>query len=629
VWQSDQKKIEKPFGTWVSPISSDLIVKSTKRYDTIIMDKNDIYWTEMRAMEKGVTVIVKHSADGTIKDMTTPEYNVRTKVHEYGGAAFTVFNETIFFVNYKDQRIYILEKDKTARPLTSEGLRFADLKATQEGLIAVAELHHDDQRVDNFLVLINLKDGSVSTLDSGFDFYAFPALSPNGKQLAWVVWNHPNMPWDHTELWMADLMDGQLKNKKKIAGNGQESIFQPQWSEDNTLYYVSDKTNWWNLYQYQFDGPSKNLWPHEAEFGLPLWVFGMSTYAFTPDKILCTYCKEGRWSLALLDPKNGSCTNYDLPGVVYTQIRAKNDGAAFIMASPKTAPAIFKFDFQTSRLKQLSIDDQSPIDPDYLSTGKHISYPSGNVRKAFAFYYPPQNKEFRGLKNELPPLIVRSHGGPTAMFNNAFDYKIQFWTSRGFAVLDVNYAGSTGYGKAYRDSLKESWGIFDVEDCEYGARFIAEKGLADIKRLAITGSSAGGFTTLCALTFGHTFSVGASHYGISDLTALARDTHKYELHYLESLVGPYPEREDLYRARSPIHFAEKLNHPIIFFQGTEDKIVPQDQSEKMYNCLKQRGIPTRLILYEGEQHGFRKAENIKDALEKELEFYLLIFCPKD
>ncbi len=597
--------IDCPYGEWVSPITAELVTQGVKKFGTIVIDGNAIYWEEQRPSEGGRTAIVNEEGEVLPK-----EWSARSRVHEYGGGAFTVHEGIVYFVNDRDQRIYVEDK-----PLTAEGVRFADLLATTQGLVAVGE-----QSEENFLALVDLATGAYRKIASGCDFYASPALSPDGKKLAWLSWNHPNMPWDGTELWAADFQEGQLLRPKLIAGGASESIFQPAWSPEGKLYYISDRSGWWNLYCDQ-----ENLYPMEAEFGLPQWTFGMSTYGFAKDRILCTYQKQGLWHLAYLDLQARTLQELPLPGTFYTQIRTGGDVAAFLMGSPTEGRAAMRLDLNTRKLDSLAGNPPSQVDRGYFSIAQPVSFPSKGGRIAYGLYYPPKNKDYSAPKGDLPPLLVKAHGGPTACVHAVFELGIQYWTSRGFAVLDVNYGGSTGYGRAYRELLKGNWGIVDVEDCEQGARYLVEQGLADPHRLAISGGSAGGYTTLCALAFGHTFTVGASYFGISDLTALAEETHKFEKHDHENLIAPYPQHKDLYIARSPLYFAEKMDRPVIFFQGLEDKIVPPNQSEKMYQALKERGILTELITYPGEQHGFRKAENIKNSLEKELAFYLRVF----
>jgi dipeptidyl aminopeptidase/acylaminoacyl peptidase len=644
-----------PYGTWNSPITTEWVTLGQKRFGMIVMEGNDVYWEEQRPNEGGRTVIVKNG-----KEAISDQFSSRTRVHEYGGASFTVKDGIIYFVNDKDHRIYI--KDQ---PLTEPGTRFADLKIAGNYLVAVGE-----KGSDNFLSAIDLATGKYELIATGHDFYASPALSPDGKKLAFLSWDHPNMPWDGTDLWTGDFQDGKLTNVQHVAGGKSESIFQPQWSKEGKLYYVSDRSGWWNLYRNtlenrEFDQkvpqnssseraaiaerqdaseeknseakptPSKTdsptcfgiyqdkmpLCPMEAEFGLPQWVFGMSTYAFVDDKIVAAYQQNGQWQLAMLPPFK----TLPLSGTYFSQIRTSGNMAALIKGSPTEPTAVVRLNLTTLKEEILAQNLKPHIDPGYFSTPKFLTYPSANGRKAYAYFYSPANKDYQPPEGELPPLIVMSHGGPTSATVSNFNLRMQYWTSRGFAVLDVDYGGSTGYGRAYRDQLKNNWGIVDVEDCEAGAQYVISQKWVDPKRAAITGGSAGGFTTLAALTFGKVFTVGASYYGVSDLSGLVEDTHKFESRYLEGLVAPYPEGLETYQSRSPLQCVDQLHCPVIFFQGAEDKVVPQNQAEKMFNALQKRGILTDLIIYEGEQHGFRKAENIRDSLEKERLFYLKVW----
>lgn len=595
-----------PYGTWVSPITPEWLTFSQKRYGTIVLDHRTIYWDEMRPNENGRSVIVRF-LDGEKQDMTPDAFSVRTRVHEYGGAPFAVHEGKIYFVNDKDQRIYLEDQ-----PLTEPGVRFADLHLYPPYLVAVGE-----KGDENFLICLDLQTKKWEKIASGKDFYASPVFNADGTQLAFLTWDHPQMPWDGTELMIGDFKEGRLSNLQKIAGGPSESIFQPSWSPSNQIHFVSDKTGWWNLYKWT-GKTAEAQGERPAEFGLPQWVFGMSTYAFLGDKIIAAFVENGKWFLGL----SPDFKPLDLGMAFFTQVRATPEFAVFIAGSSLQDKSIFRYDFKTRKTTLLSHNVHPHLDLGYISEGQFLTYPSNKGRKAHAFYYPPKNKDFEAPPGTLPPLVVMTHGGPTSATSPTFDLKIQFWTSRGIAVLDVDYGGSTGYGRPYRDALKGNWGIVDIEDCQAGAVYLVQQKKADPKKLAIRGGSAGGYTTLAALTFGKTFTVGASYYGVSDLSALAEETHKFESHYLDSLVGPYPAQKKIYEARSPLYNVEKIKCPVIFFQGAEDLVVPLNQAEKMYEALKKQGIMSELVVYEGEQHGFRKAHNIRNSLEKELAFYL-------
>lgn len=616
-----------PYGSWKSPITAGMIVGSTVGLGQVVCDGGDIYWTESRPSEGGRNVICRWSgADGAV-DVTPAGFNVRTRVHEYGGGAYTVCDGVVYFCNDSDQRLMVQQPGATPRALTPEGpWRYADMQADtgRDRVLAVRETHEEGASEPvNDIVAIGL-DGAVTVLVAGADFYAAPRLSPDGTQLAWLSWDHPDMPWDRCRLWLAEIDgNGVPRERVPVADGAREAAFQPEWSPDGVLHFVSDRTGWWNLYRW--DGATAHpLCPMDAEFGLPQWVFGMSTYGFdAAGNIVAAYCEGGFWRLGRL--AGGTLSPILTPYCGFGSLKVDGGRTVFIAGHPSQPPALAAYDLEAGGEAVLRRSANVAIDPDDVSRAEAVVFPTSGGREAHAFFYPPANREFRGPAGELPPLIVKSHGGPTAQTGAAFEMKIQFWTSRGFAVLDVNYGGSTGYGRAYRRSLDGGWGVVDVDDCEAGARYMAAQGRVDGGKLIITGGSAGGYTTLCALTFRDTFRAGASHYGIGDLTALATDTHKFESRYLDRLVGPWPEAEALYRERSPIHFADRLDCPVIFFQGLNDKVVPPNQAETMVASLREKGTPVAYIPFTGEGHGFRQADNIRRALEGELYFYGRIF----
>jgi len=620
-----------PYGSWKSPITSELIVAETVRLGEIELDGDDVYWVELRPAEKGRYVIVRRTADGSTADVIPAPFNARTTVHEYGGGAFTVADGTVYFSNFTDQRLYRHVPGAEPVPLTPErDYCYADIVIDRAlgRLICVREDHTvSDREAVNSIVSIDL-DGSSTCriLVSGNDFYSTPRLSPDGSRLAWLTWNHPNMPWDGTELWVAALKaDGSVEEAERVAGGVDESIFQPEWSPDGSLYFVSDRTGWWNIYRLHDDGiePVCDL---AAEFGLPQWRFGMRTYAFeTATRIVCTFAEQGSWHIAKLDTETGKLEPLETPYSSVSYVQAAAGRAVFLGGSPTEPQSVVRLDLATGETAVVRQSTDVTVDTGYCSVPEPIEFPTEGGQTAYAFFYPPHNRDYAAPKGQLPPLLVKPHGGPTAATSTTFNLGVQYWTSRGIAVVDVNYGGSTGYGRAYRERLDGQWGVVDVDDCVNAARYLVERALVDGSRMAITGGSAGGYTTLCALTFRDAFTAGASHFGISDPAALAEDTHKFESRYLDRLIGPYPQRRDLYRARAPIHFTDRLSCPVIFFQGLEDKIVPPSQAEKMVETLRTKGIPVAYVPFDGEQHGFRRAENIKRALDAELYFYSLIF----
>jgi dipeptidyl aminopeptidase/acylaminoacyl peptidase len=623
-----------PFGSWKSPITADSIVADSIGLSSIVLDGTDIYWLESRPQEAGRSVIVRRDANGQIEDITPPEYNVRNRVHEYGGAAYTVVDGRVYFSNNSDNCLYIQDlrsaDPKQVSQLTHDRTkRYADLTIDPHlnRLICVQQ-EHDSADFDplNTIVSISLTPPHhVATLVCGCDFYAAPRLSPDGTKLAWLSWNHPNLPWDGTNLQMATVSNGYISAPNSIAGGANETIFQPQWSSDDTLYFVSDRTGWGNLYAWS-DGKVTPVYELAAEFSLPQWVFGMSTYALVgKHRIVCTYSQNGVWHLGIINTLSGHFTPLNVPYTDIASVRTVGNLLVCCAASTTQTNEIIAIDLLTESREILQRSNRVKIDPGYLSIPQSIEFPTTDGHTAYAFYYPPTNRDYQPLLGEKPPLLVKSHGGPTAAASNQLNLKTQYWTSRGFAVVDVNYGGSTGYGKAYQHRLDGQWGIVDVDDCTNAALYLVKQGWADGDRLAISGGSAGGYTTLAALTFGDTFKAGASYYGVSDLISLAKDTHKFESRYLDRLVAPDPDNSPIYRDRSPLYFTQQLSCPIIFFQGLEDEVVPPNQAEMMVDALKAKGIPVEYVTFADEQHGFRQAANIKRALTDEFAFYARIF----
>lgn len=626
---------EAPYGSWVSPITSDLIVSATVGIGQIELDGDDVYWLELRPSEGGRNCLVRHEPSGEISDVTPEGFNVRTRVHEYGGGDFTVEDSTVYFSNFSDQRVYVQTGGVAPpRPLTpDENFRYADLRLdrSRRRLVAVREDHTVEGReAVNTIVSLSLEGDNEeggSVLVSGSDFYSSPRPSPDGSRLAWLAWNHPNMPWDGCELWTGEFDDrGEIVNARKIAGGDDESVCQPEWSPDGLLYFITDRSNWWNIHRLAPDGSIEPVYEMEAEFGTPLWVFGLSNYSFASEQeIICTYTERGRWNLARLDTKEKNLTAIETPYTEFGYVKAASGRAVFRAGSPSKRMAVVSLNLESTRLEVLKRSSEVQVDEGYISTPRPIEFPTEKGKTAHAFFYPPKNRDYAAPEGELPPLVVRCHGGPTSATVTSLRLEIQYWTSRGIAVLDVNYGGSTGYGREYRQRLNGEWGVVDVDDCVNGARYLIDSGEADGARCAITGGSAGGFTTLNALTFRDTFKAGASHFGISDLTIFVGDTHKFESRYLDRLVGPYPEAAELYFERSSINFTDRLSCPVIFFQGLEDKVVPPNQAELMVEALRRKKLPVAYVAFEGEQHGFRRAENIKRALEGEFYFYSRIF----
>lgn len=630
------KKQKAAFGSWESPITTDLMLGDSVGLGEISVFNNDIYWIEMRPQEKGRYVIVKQSADGHKTDVIPSDFNARTRVHEYGGGSYLITEIGIIFTNFQDQALYLVKNDKCIKLTDNKSCRYADMiyDKTRARIICVREDHSDkNQEAVNTIVAVSLieqvsRSGQENVLVKGADFYSNPRVSHDGKQLCWISWLHPNMPWDNTSLSVAEInADGDLGEIVIIAGgdNENEAICQPLWSPDNLLYFVSDKSNWWNLYRVQ-ENKIECIIEKEAEFAVPQWSFRECNYDFVDENnIFSIYRKNGLAHAGLIDIDNKSLETFELPYTDFESLVCKKNNIWFLAGSPTQFPSIVEYDITKQVIKVLRKANELSIDEENISIGEALSFPVDEKNNAHAFFYRPKNKCFSGLDDELPPLIVMSHGGPTGESHNGLKMVVQFFTSRGFAVLDVNYGGSSGYGRSYRQRLNNNWGIVDVNDCSKAALYVANKNWVDKERLAIRGGSAGGFTTLAALAFTNVFKAGASHYGVSNLEALAKETHKFESRYLDSLIGAYPADKQIYEERSPVNAVDQLSCPVIFFQGLEDKIVLPNQAEIMVEALKKKGIPVAYLAYEGEQHGFRQAKNIKRTLEAELYFYSTIF----
>ena len=626
-----QKPHIEPYGTWKSPITAGLIAQTTIGFGQIALDGDDVYWLELRPAERGRTVLVRRSGEGVTADVSPENMSVRSRVHEYGGGSFVVDGGDVWFCNDADQRLYAMPRLGDAMAFTPEApFRYADMVVDRRRarLIAVSEEHGTgaDEPV-NRLVSIGF-DKSVTVLVGGADFYASPRLSPDGRHLAWLSWSHPNMPWDETELWVADATaNGGLANIEWVAGGNGTSVFQPAWSPDGVLHYISDQSGWWNLYcRHSATGEILSLCEMAAEFGRPQWAFGMTTFGFAADgSIVCSYAVSGEWRLARYRIDVGQLRDIDSNFCAFDNLKVSGFKAAYVAGHTAEASALVVADLDDGTLNTLRRSMDVAIDRDNVSAGDALEVPAEDGSVVHAFFYAPRNRDYVAPADELAPLIVKSHGGPTGQTTRAFGLGVQFWTSRGFAVLDVNYGGSTGYGREYRQRLDGQWGIVDVADCITCVRYLVERGLVDNTRVAITGGSAGGYTTLSALTFYDDFRAGASYYGIGDLEALARDTHKFEARYLDGLVGQLPADEALYRARSPIHHTDRLDCPVIFFQGLDDKVVPPNQAKAMVDALRHKNLPVAYLEFDGEGHGFRRSENIERALEAELYFYGRVF----
>jgi dipeptidyl aminopeptidase/acylaminoacyl peptidase len=624
-----------PYGTWRSPITAARVAAGVRPLDAPRVDGERVRWLEGLPEEGGRVVVVERGADGARRVLTPAPFNVRTRVHEYGGGAWCVAGGTLWFSNFTDNLVYEQAGEAAPRALTADSAqRHADFEidATRGRLIAVREDHSGGPGREpvNTIVALPLDGGAATTLVEGNDFYASPRLSPEGRRLAWLTWSHPRMPWEGTELWIAAIADdGTLIHARRAAGGPGESIAEPRWAPDGRLYAVSDRGGWWNLHRLDAAGLVPVL-PMEAEFTVPHWVFARASYDFTGPHEAIAACRSGaRSRLLRIDLHTGAATPVETRYDDITELHA-GPGFVVLLGGGSTTPAC---------VAKLALDGAARVtgedvlarsadelpDPGVLSAPRAIDFPSANGRTSHAFHYPPRNDAYAAPAGERPPLVVMIHGGPTSATTSSLRLAVQFWTSRGFAVLDVNYGGSTGFGRAYRELLSGQWGVVDVEDCVAGAAYLAQAGLVDGQRMAIRGGSAGGFTTLAALAFHDVFKAGASYYGVGDLRALDEETHKFESRYNNDLLGPIEQRDALYAARSPIHHVDRISAPVIFFQGLDDRVVVPLHSETMVAALRARGIPVEYHPFEGEGHGFRRKENLQTAMEAELAFYAKAF----
>lgn len=631
-----------PYGTWRSPISAERVAQGGIRLSEPFVWGDTVTWRESRPAEGGRAVIVRADPWGSPTDVTPEGFYVRDKVHEYGGGHYAVHEGVVFFVNFSDQRLYRHDPGEAPAAITPEPQspgadRYADMSVSPDGrfVTCVRERHEGEGLPVNELVVLPA-DGSAPPwiVAEGRDFYAGPRFDPRGTRLLWLEWDFPRMPWDGTELQVAPVDgEGRVGATRLVAGGPTESIFQPAWDPSGAIHFVSDRTGWWNLYREEPDGAQTNLTPLAAEFGVPMWEFRYATYAFLSDgRIACVWRRDGVHHLGMLDPGTSELIELDLPYTCFDPPYVDADGTrvAFVASSSTEPPQVVTLDFATRAVDVLRVSEDVGLDPAYLSVPEPIAFPTDGGT-AYAYHYPPANPGFVGPGAERPPLVVRSHGGPTGETVPELNLKIQYFTSRGFAVVDVNYGGSTGYGRGFRERLYGQWGIIDVVDCINAARYLVERGDADPDRLVVTGGSAGGWTTLCALTFHDAFACGTSYYGVADLEPFATFTHKFEFRYTDVLVGPWPQAAELWNARSPARHADLLSCPILLLQGLEDEVVPPSQAEIMVRALEDKGIPHAYLAFEGEQHGFRKAETLVRCLQAELAFYgrILGFEPAD
>ena len=618
-----------PYGSWKSPITGSLLASGSGTLWDLTVDDARLYWLELQPEEGGRYGLFTGEKRESPREAVPKEFNVRTRVHEYGGGAYVASGQTVYFSNFKDQLVYRIQKGGGPAPISRPGHRYADfvVDGKRERLLAVDEDHTTGAQLPvNTISWIKADGTDAGVLVSGNDFYSSPRLDPSGARVAWVTWNFPNMPWDGTELWTARVSaGGEFVDRKLVAGGREESVIMPAWSPDGTLHFVSDRSGYWNIYRFS-DGRVERVLKTDSDVGVPQWSFRTSTYDFGPGgMIVFIFSRDGVWHLGILEPGKKEFREVKTPYSDFSSLRAAGASAFLLAGSPAEPLSVVELDLEAETTRLVRRPGGPRVGAEFVSTPRHIIFPTTGRRRAYGFLYLPRNGGFRAPQGEKPPLLVMSHGGPTSQARTSLSLGIQAWTSRGFVVLDVNYGGSSGYGREYRRRLNGKWGIVDVDDCCNGAEYLARKGVVDPGRLAIRGGSAGGYTTLCALAFRKTFKAGASHYGLSDLLGFVESTHKFEYRYNDILVAPYPEGKKVLKERSALYSADRITAPMIFFQGLDDVIVPPAQAEAMVKSLRARGVPVAYVPFKGEMHGFRKSENIRRAFEAELYFYSKFF----
>ncbi len=623
-----------PYGSWPSPLPLSLLTEGIRGLGEVRAADGVRWWLEGRPDEDGIQVLVRLEPDGTLTRLSPEGFNVRTRVHEYGGGATLVEGDLVVVSEFRGGRLHRITSPGVAEPLTPErAWRFADpvLDRSRDRIVAVREDHEPDTvaahgEARNELVAIDLATGDVATLVAGRDFYAAPRLSPDGSTLAWLEWSHPNMPWDGTELRVAAVAaDGSLGEARTVAGSASDWVSQPRWSPDGVLHFVAEPDDWMNLFTWDRDAGVAPVAPMDAEFSQPDWVFGQATYGWLPDGSIVAVGRSGGRDRLFRIPPNGAPEDLDVAFTEMDGIAVDGWRVVLRAATPSAIMSVVELDVRDGSVTVHRRAADVVLDPADTSTGRLVEFPTTGGRTAFGLFYPPVNAAYRGPDGERPPLVVTSHGGPTSSAWAALTLTVQIFTSRGFAVLDVDYGGSTGYGREYRRRLEGEWGVVDLDDCVNGARWLSEQGLVDGERMAIRGGSASGYTTLCAITFRDVFRAGVSMFGLGNLEAFVGDTHKFESRYLDRLIGPYPEARELYRERSPVHFADRIRVPVLVLQGLDDQVVPPSEAERIVDALWERRVPHAYVAFEGEDHGFRQAKNIIRAFEVELSFYGQVF----
>jgi len=626
-----------PYGAWSSSIAPEAIASGFVRLAETRWDGDDLLWLETRPDDAGRTTLVRLRAGGMAEDISPPRVNVRTRVHEYGGASYLAAGDVVVVSDFATGRLLRVGPGRAGVPITPEGAwRYADLELDDRRgrLLAIREDHTGPGEAVNAIVAIPL-DGSaggdasaVQVLVGGSDFVSSPRLAPDGRRLAWLRWDHPNLPWDGTECVVAALGAAGIPGPGRVvAGDAATWSAQPRWSLDGSLVLAVEQGEWIGLYRWDGERLAALTPGIEAEFAEPDWNFGYSSHGVAGDGSLIAIGRaRGRDCLWRIDPTGSrGPTVFDLPFTELAWLAVRGREAVAIAAAPDMFRALVRIDLETGAWTVVRRSSDRDLDPTHVSVGEPVEFPTTGNRTAHGILYRPTNPAFRAPEGRLPPLVVASHGGPTSAAYSGLHLPFQLLTSRGIAVLDVDYGGSTGYGKAYRKRLEGTWGVTDVDDCVAGALEMARRGEADSARLAIEGGSASGYTTLCALAFRDVFRAGVSYFGLGNLEAFAAETHKFESRYLDRLIGPYPEALETYRERSPILHPEGFSRPVLILQGLDDHVVPPSEAERIVAALAAKGIPHVYLPFEGEDHGFRQAANIVRSAQAEIAFYGRVF----
>jgi dipeptidyl aminopeptidase/acylaminoacyl peptidase len=625
--------VSTPYGAWTSPVTAESVVAASPRIEGARFVGNEIWWGQSVPEEGGRTTVRRRTPDGAVSDILPPPWSARSRVHEYGGGSWTEADGVLVFVEKTDQRVWMLRPGAPPVALTpaAGGMRFGGLTWQRGRLLAVRETHDGSRFPPRDIVEVPLDGAGAATdlaivqLVAGSDFVAHPALSGNGSLLAWIAWDHPDMAWDRSELRVGRVEDGVVAEWSAVAG-GDSSPLQPEWIDEDDLLFADDVSGRWNLRRLHLsaDLPVRDVAPADADTGGPLWVLGSRWFGRLDDGRVVAVRTDGADELVVVDLATGQATAVDAGPTSEMSIEHCAGSRVLVTGSGASGPGLWLIDVDDPGSAAAVVGDAAAWGAQWMPRPRAMTFP-GPHGPVHAFAYPPTHPERTPAGDELPPYVVFVHGGPTAHVGPAPTGRIAYLTSRGIGVLQVNYGGSSGYGRGYRERLRGQWGVVDVDDVAAAARGLAASGLADPARIAVAGGSAGGWTVLAALARTDVFAAGISRYGVGDARALAADTHDFEAHYLDGLIGPLPQSETLYVERSPLTHPERFRVPILLLQGADDLVVPPAQSEAVRDALAAAGVPHAYVLYEGEGHGFRRSETLISALQTELAFLGAVF----